>query len=152
MARARSTAKGSTLLPENMRLFLQRRAAEGLGGVLFLAAILWAMAVGSFNIVDPSANNATAAEAANWLGLPGAYLADWSLSGVGIAALLPALVLACWGWRVASHQGLPWIWLNGFATPLAVIALAAFAATLSPGESIISYTARSLTCLSVRTP
>ena len=135
MARARGTVKGSTLLPENMRLFLQRRATEALGGVLFLAAILWAMAIGSFSTIDPSANNATAAAATNWLGLPGAYLADWSLSGVGIAALLPALVLACWGWRVASHQGLPWIWLNVLAAAPAVIALAAFAATLSPGET-----------------
>ena len=42
----------------------------------------------------------------NWLGTPGAYLADGLLQAIGVAALALIVPLAGWGWRMTAG-GLP---------------------------------------------
>jgi len=72
---------------------------------MVLAAVLLA-ALASYSPTDPSLNTATGnPDFANWLGRPGAYLADLSWQAVGLAGLVPALLLALWGGRI--YRGLP---------------------------------------------
>jgi len=42
----------------------------------------------------------------NWLGFPGAVVADFSYQFVGLAAFLAVPVLASWGWRIMRKAGL----------------------------------------------
>ncbi len=58
-----------TLLPAGMADFLRRRALEVLGLGLIVLALLLALALVSYDGADPSWNNASSAQARNWLGL-----------------------------------------------------------------------------------
>jgi S-DNA-T family DNA segregation ATPase FtsK/SpoIIIE len=124
-----------TLLPAGTTLYMQRRASELAGLGLGAAAIVLALTLISYAADDPSANNATAAVAQNLLGLPGAYLADIVLQTLGLAGGVLCLVLAAWGWRILSHRGLPWFWLNLTAVPLALTAAALCLAALSTPQT-----------------
>ena len=127
---AQNAAGKMTVLPAGTTLYMQRRASELVGIGLGVIAIVLALTLISYVPDDPSANNATAALAANWLGLPGAYLADIVLQTIGAAGGVLSLVLLTWGWRILSHRGLPWFWLNLAAVPLALTAAALLLAAL----------------------
>src|SRR5690348_18500577 len=81
-------------------------------GMLVLAAVALVMAaLASWSVDDPSFSYATSKPVANWLGFPGAVIADFSFQvlGLGIIALL--IPPAVWGWsflrrRVPSRMGL----------------------------------------------
>ncbi|MCO5090523.1 DNA translocase FtsK [Bosea sp. (in: a-proteobacteria)] len=77
-------------LPDPLRDFLSRRASEltGLGILAMMVAISAALA--SWSVDDPSLNNATSGAVRNWLGRPGAMVADllMQLIGLGVIALL----------------------------------------------------------------
>ena len=84
-------------LPDPVREFLSRRASEltGLGVVALMIAI--SIALASWSVDDPSLNNATSGAVRNWLGRPGAMVADllMQLIGLGVIALLfPPLIWA----------------------------------------------------------
>ncbi len=84
-------------LPDPVREFLSRRAAEltGLGLVAFAGMI--AVALATWSVDDPSINNATSGIVRNWLGRPGAMAADllMQLLGLGVLAVLfPPLIWA----------------------------------------------------------
>jgi len=126
---AHNAAGKMTLLPAGTTLYVQRRASELAGVSLAVIAVALSLILLSFSVDDPSANNATGVLAQNLLGLPGAYVADFVLQTVGTAGGIVSLVLMSWGWRILTHRGLPWFWLNLAAVPvaltLAAIALAA---------------------------
>ncbi|MEX0838708.1 MAG: DNA translocase FtsK 4TM domain-containing protein, partial [Parvibaculum sp.] len=63
-------------LPPSLRAFLARRAFEGLGVALVALGAFTLLSVLSWSIDDPSLNNATTRPPGNWMGLPGAYVAD----------------------------------------------------------------------------
>jgi len=121
---ALNAAGKMTVLPPGAAAYMQRRASELLGIGLAVIAIVLALTLVSFSADDPSANNATPALAENLLGLPGAYLADFVLQTIGTAGGAFCLILIAWGWRIQSHRGLPWLWLNLAAVPLALTAVA----------------------------
>ncbi len=125
----KSKSRGS-FLPDGLKNFVRRRAVEIGGIVLFAAAAALALALASFDAQDPTFNNATARAATNLLGRPGAFAADLLLQTLGAAAVLPALALAAWSWRIASHRGLPRWWLNVAIQPIALILLTAALAAL----------------------
>ncbi|PZU86555.1 MAG: cell division protein FtsK, partial [Chelatococcus sp.] len=84
-------------LPDSVRDFLSRRAAEivGLGLLALIAAV--ALSLASWSADDPSLNNATSGAVRNWLGRPGAMIADllMQLIGLGVVAFLfPPLIWA----------------------------------------------------------
>ena len=84
-------------LPDPVREFLSRRASEIIG--LVLLALMAAVAIGlaTWSVDDPSINNATSGAVRNWLGRPGAMIADllMQLIGLGVIALLfPPLIWA----------------------------------------------------------
>ena len=119
-----------SLLPEGAVAFLRRRGLEAAGLVLSVTGALLALALFSYNPLDPSWNNATSASPRNLVGMPGAHVADLLFQTLGLAgALVPALLLA-WSWRLFSHRGLPRVWRNLTMVPFALLLAAGFASGL----------------------
>ncbi|MFT8676279.1 MAG: DNA translocase FtsK 4TM domain-containing protein, partial [Acetobacter sp.] len=83
---------------------LRLRLEEGLGLVLCGLACALLAALVTYNPADPSFNTATSQPPTNLLGTVGATVADSLLQGLGLGAVLPALVLVAWGWRFLSHR------------------------------------------------
>ena len=125
-----STVNKDTFLPDGASEFLRRRAAELGGFALLLLSALFAAALLSYDAGDPSFNHATGEAPANWLGVPGAYLADLSLQTAGVAAALIVPLLVTWSWRLISHRGFGRLWLRFGAAPVAFVLAAAFAASI----------------------
>ena len=72
------------------------RSGALIGAILLAATVvLMVVAVASYHAGDPSLNTASGGAAQNWLGRPGALLADGAflLLGPGIVLLLPTLLL-----------------------------------------------------------
>ena len=91
-------------LPPSLRAFLARRAFEGIGVALMVLGGFTLLAVMSWSIDDPSFNNATTRAPGNWMGLPGAYVADILLNALGLACLLLLLPFFVWGARAFAHR------------------------------------------------
>ena len=98
-------------------------------GLILLGLVAICMAaLASWNVDDPSFSYATSAPAQNWLGFPGAVIADISFQvlGLGIIALL--VPLAMWGWsfvrrRLPARMGLRLIaWIAATALTTGVLA------------------------------
>jgi S-DNA-T family DNA segregation ATPase FtsK/SpoIIIE len=84
-------------LPDPVREFLSRRASEMVGLALLALMAAVALSLATWSVDDPSLNNATSGAVANWLGRPGAMVADllMQLIGLGVIALLfPPLIWA----------------------------------------------------------
>ncbi|MEM6441575.1 MAG: DNA translocase FtsK 4TM domain-containing protein, partial [Pseudomonadota bacterium] len=121
------------LLPATWSEALRRRGMELLGlGLLAVAAVL-ALSLGSYDPADPSFFNATSDSPGNWLGLPGATLADPLARTLGLSAwMLPGLAGA-WALRFVLHAGEGRVWSRLLAMPPAVLAVSgALAAHVPP--------------------
>jgi len=94
----------------------------GMAGLGIVALMMAALA--SWSVDDPSLSYATSHPASNWLGFPGAVIADLSFQILGLGIILALIPLALWSWsllrrRVPSHMGLrfiAWIGASGLAT------------------------------------
>jgi S-DNA-T family DNA segregation ATPase FtsK/SpoIIIE len=81
-------------------------------GLLVLALVgLLMAALASWQVDDPSLSYATTNAARNWLGFPGAVLADLSFQILGLGIIAFLIPPALWGWsfvrrRVPAHLGL----------------------------------------------
>ncbi len=126
-----STTRKLTLLPDGTGAFLRRRAGELAGAAGLAIAFLWALMLLSYHGDDPSWSVATAEPTRNWLGETGAHLADLLLQTLGLAAALPVLVLAAWGWRLLSHRGIGRLWFRLASLPIALAAATGLAASVA---------------------
>ncbi len=54
----------------------------------------------------------------------GAYLADFALQALGFAAIVPALALVAWGWRLIRLREMPRWWLKLLLLPVTTIVAA----------------------------
>jgi S-DNA-T family DNA segregation ATPase FtsK/SpoIIIE len=111
----------TAFLPEGMADTLKRRAVEAAGIGLIALALAYLAALLTFNPGDPSLNTASDRAPANLLGLPGAYIADFALQTLGLAAGLLAPLLAAWGWRLVADRQVPRGWLRLGLAPVAVL-------------------------------
>ena len=77
-------------LPDPVREFLSRRAAEIAGMAMLALMVAVAVALATWSVDDPSLNNATRGTVHNLLGRPGAMIADLAMQllGLGVVALL----------------------------------------------------------------
>ncbi|HEV7324744.1 MAG TPA: DNA translocase FtsK [Bosea sp. (in: a-proteobacteria)] len=77
-------------LPDPVREFLSRRAAEIAGMAMLALMVAIAVALATWSVDDPSLNNATRGTVHNLLGRPGAMIADLAMQllGLGVVALL----------------------------------------------------------------
>ncbi|HHK75236.1 MAG TPA: DNA translocase FtsK, partial [Rhizobiales bacterium] len=94
------------LVPEWLSAFVRRRALELAGTGLFGLALASGVSILSWTSSDPSLNQATSAPVKNLLGYPGAIMADSLLQMFGVTALVLLVIVALWGWRMASHHGI----------------------------------------------
>jgi S-DNA-T family DNA segregation ATPase FtsK/SpoIIIE len=95
------------LIPEALRAFLARRAAEVIGLVLVVTAIGAALALATWSVRDPSINHATEMHARNALGFPGAITADLLMQLFGLGSIVALAIVAVWGWKLLAGQPLP---------------------------------------------
>ncbi|HWU02180.1 MAG TPA: DNA translocase FtsK 4TM domain-containing protein [Novosphingobium sp.] len=141
----------------NWRLILRRsvlRSAELLGaGLLVALAVFLALALASYHQTDPSPSTAAGGPVLNWMGWPGAWLAERALFTLGPVAglFLPLLlVFARQLWRIADAAAdnaedediaramQPRHWLRPAALLVLGMALIATALTLGFGDRPIN--------------
>jgi S-DNA-T family DNA segregation ATPase FtsK/SpoIIIE len=106
-ARAGS-AKAMPVPPPALAIRIPTRLA---GFVLLGLVAICLVAMASWSVDDPSFSYATAKAPANWLGFPGAVIADALFQVLGLAALALLVPPALWGWafarrRMPTHLGL----------------------------------------------
>jgi len=121
-----------------LRALVGRRLAEISGLLLAMGGIALILALAAYNPRDPSLNTATSQHATNLVGPVGSVLADFLLQGFGVAAVLPALAMMVWAWRIASRRGIGNPWVRVFCLCIAVPSLAALlaAAASATGRDI----------------
>ncbi len=113
-----------------------RRSGTVLGGLALASfALLAAIALVSYRTSDPSLNTAAAGPVGNWIGAPGAWVADLMLSLFGPPSALVLPLLFVLGLRVARgvEAGR---WLRSLLLTLAGIALIGLAAALVVGGAV----------------
>jgi S-DNA-T family DNA segregation ATPase FtsK/SpoIIIE len=93
-----------TLFPHRLRRGLWHSGLGVTGMLMMAAAAALGAALLSWSAADPSFSHATGAPAGNWLGAPGAALADLMIQFFGLASVAPALMLAGWGWHLACGR------------------------------------------------
>ncbi|MCP5364293.1 MAG: DNA translocase FtsK 4TM domain-containing protein [Hyphomicrobiales bacterium] len=111
------------LLPPGTAVFMRRRFLEAAGAAALALAASLALALSSYNVSDPSLNNATVALPTNALGWMGAVAADFLLQGFGLASGLLPLGIAAWGWRLLGKNAVSHLWLRALALIAAVLSM-----------------------------
>ncbi len=120
-------------LPSGSGAFLRRRLVELLGAAMITLAAFLAVSLVTYTASDPSPNHAVAGPIRNFGGSWGANVADVALQTLGLAAVLPALILFAWGLRLIRVHHLPMWWARLTLLPIAIAAAAtAFAFLQAP--------------------
>ncbi len=127
-ATAREREQARSLVAVRPRRAVARLAAWLLG----LAGMALLLALVTYHASDPSFDTATSHPPANLAGLPGAVAADLLLQLFGLAAVLPALALLAWGWRLAAPHR-PGNWTTRLLALLAALPVTAAAFVPLPG-------------------
>jgi len=135
-----SASETFALLPAGAAGFMRRRCLEVAGGVTLALAACLALALSSYNVGDPSLNNATMAEPTNALGAVGAGVADFLLQSFGLASALLPFGIAAWGWRLLGKNIIRHVWLRALALVAATITMSIAIAWLPepPSWTVIS--------------
>ena len=111
------------LLDERMSAAIRRRITELWGLGFGLAAAGLGASLWSYDPGDPSPFSATGQPVANWMGEPGAVVADMAIRHLGLGAWAFAIYLAVWSVRFLLHRGEERIWARSlFALPVFVLA------------------------------
>ena len=92
-------------LPDPVREFMVRRAAELIGFALCFIAIGGLLSLASWSALDPSLNYASNQPVDNWLGKPGAIAADLLMQTIGLGSLGLIFVILNWGLSLLAHRG-----------------------------------------------
>ena len=93
-------------VPAAVRIFFMRRLSELAGVLLFLALIAAGLSLASWSVDDPSLNHALDRAASNWLGYPGAVIADELMQFFGLGVLVLLAVPVRWAVGFLSHDGM----------------------------------------------
>ncbi len=96
---------------------------------LLLGAAL-SLSLMSYSASDPSLNTASIAAVQNWLGVSGAYIADFALQSFGLASWPPAVVFLIWGFRLVTKIETMAAWLRAMLLPLGLLLFAGALATI----------------------
>ncbi|WP_332701048.1 DNA translocase FtsK 4TM domain-containing protein, partial [Devosia sp.] len=104
---ASASARSMPVPPPALAIRIPVRLA---GLVLLGLVAICLSALASWSVDDPSFSYATAKVPANWLGFPGAVIADALFQVFGLAALALLVPPALWGWafarrRMPTHMG-----------------------------------------------
>jgi len=113
------------ILPAGARAFLRDRFCELSGVALAIAAAGFLVALLGYVPGDPSLNSASADPPTNYLGAPGAAVADILIQGFGYAAYILVAGLAGWAWRLIRKRPLTHLGWRAIALILAAVAAGA---------------------------
>ena len=94
-------------VPAAVRIFFKRRLFEVAGVLLFLLLIAASLSLASWSVDDPSLNHAIDRAARNWLGYPGAVIADELMQFFGLGVLVLLAIPMRWAVGFLAHEGLP---------------------------------------------
>ncbi|PCI48952.1 MAG: cell division protein FtsK [Alphaproteobacteria bacterium] len=119
-----------TILPEAVYVFMVSGSTRLWGIFLIIMSLLTFAAMAGYYSNDPSWRVAGQDEIKNWLGLPGAFVADFLIQSLGIGAVVLIFPFATWGWRIMTLKGLPVLWRNLIVWALGVLLASLFAAFL----------------------
>jgi S-DNA-T family DNA segregation ATPase FtsK/SpoIIIE len=114
---------------------LRRRLAEMVGFALAAAVALFALALVSWSVRDPSLNHAVDGPVRNWLGWPGAVAADVAVQLFGLAILAVLAPIFAWGLTLIRHRSLDRLFGRFGAHALGVLAASGFASLLPRADS-----------------
>ena len=117
-------------IPDPLRAFAARRAAELAGIALVAGTGGLALALLTWSVQDPSLNHATDGPVRNLLGVPGAITADLVMQMLGLAAVTLLAPLAILGWRLMTARRLDRIGRRLLLWLIGGLAAAGFAAIL----------------------
>ncbi len=123
------------LLDQGTQAMLERRGRELLGLVLILAALGFALMLGSYSPEDPGWMVATEEPAQNMLGRFGAAVASTLTILIGRGAWAIPVIVAVWGGRFLLHRGGERALGRVVFAVIAVAFAAVHCATLVPGDS-----------------
>jgi len=112
------------------RDFVRRRLAEIAGGALILIGLAFLLSIATAHEGDPSFNRAVDAPTMNLMGPVGAFVGDFALQGLGLAALIFAAAPIIWGWKLVRDRRLDRWWLKLVLLPFAALATAAAVAAI----------------------
>ncbi len=116
MAIKKSSTAKSSLLPERFSAFLKRTWHRFLGAVLAVFYLFILLSLLSHQENGPGLLSDSTADPQTWLGYPGAFISDFLLTTLGLAAYALIFPLLTWGWRISSLKG-----VNNFWGRLAVL-------------------------------
>ena len=106
-----------------------------IGFILLIGVALSFATLSSWSVDDPSLSYATDASPKNWLGFPGAIIADIWMQFFGLASLIALLPPAIWGWGLSvRHVPDRWFlrlgtWILGMVVSAGVFAFFVVPAT-----------------------
>jgi len=123
-------AQGFAPASDPVRDFARRRAAEAIGLFLMTLFLALSVALASWSTRDPSINHATDARVHNFLGFPGAVLADLLMQLFGLGAAPTVLPLLGIGLRLLAHRRLGRVGLRLLLWTLGALCAATAAALL----------------------
>ena len=125
--RSRGAAVSDALADARYALarLLQVLILRGAGLLVLLCTLAVGLALASYSPGDPSLNNATRRDVANWLGPFGATAADVLLQAFGIAAFAFIAPLAVWGTRALMGKGITHAVWRAIAWPIGTVLVAA---------------------------
>jgi S-DNA-T family DNA segregation ATPase FtsK/SpoIIIE len=92
-------------VPQAVRVFFKNRLLEVAGIGLFLLLIVLSLALASWSMDDPSLNLALDRAASNWLGYPGAVVADELMQFLGLGVLPLFMIPVRWAVLLLGHAG-----------------------------------------------
>ncbi len=75
-----------------------------IGIAILLVIVFFLLAFSSWSVNDPSLSYATDAPVQNWMGYPGAVVADLWMQFFGLAGLVILLPLSAWGWALLGRR------------------------------------------------
>jgi S-DNA-T family DNA segregation ATPase FtsK/SpoIIIE len=130
-----SSTRTFHLLPEDILAMLGRRCVELGGLAVIVSSLAIIVALATWSVQDPSFNHATDAAVKNWLGRPGAIVADSLMQSVGIAALAVVLPAAVWGWQFLTHRATSRLKVRLAGWVLGAVFSAGFVASLPASEN-----------------
>ncbi len=136
-SRTSVSAKGRNkrqLLPESIQHFLARRLTDSLAVFYGIFALFILLSMVSYAPLDPSLNAASSETAvSNWLGAPGAYIADFFHQTFGLIGYLPAFILGIWAYRTVRRTDISRLAVRSIGLILMCLGLStAFALIPSP--------------------
>ncbi len=99
-----SVETDESTIPAALRRFLRKRAFELVGLSIVAAVIVVGLSLASWSPLDPSLNHATAEKPQNWLGYPGAYVADQLMQFLGFGVLTFLLIPLSWSACFFRHE------------------------------------------------